>query len=56
MKSKHASMWIIHIKLKCFFWEETLLGGKRKENIYITGQILGENTEIKFGDLYMYYK
>ena len=34
MKSKHTSMWIIHIILKCFCWEEkTFLGTKETEYI-----------------------
>ena len=35
MKSKHTSMWIIHIKWKCFFWEEKrLLVQEKEKRIY----------------------
>ena len=30
MKSKHTSMWIIQIKLKCFCWKEKLFLGQEK--------------------------
>ena len=31
MKSKHIGIWIIHIKLKCFRWEEILQMGQERE-------------------------
>ena len=30
MKSKHTSLWIIQIKLKCFCWKEKLFLGQEK--------------------------
>ena len=39
MKSKHTSMSIIHIKLKCFCRAENVSLDKRKNNIKIAGQI-----------------
>ena len=39
-KNKDTSMWIIHIKLKCFCWEEKLFLGQEKKIYKITGQIL----------------
>ena len=39
MKGRHTGIWIIHIKLNWFCWEEKLfMGEKRKEHISITGQ------------------
>ena len=37
MKSKHTSMWIIHIKLKRFYWEENFLLAQvtREKRIYL---------------------
>ena len=39
MKSKHTNMWIIHIKLKCFFWKKNISWDKRKKNIQVNWTI-----------------
>ena len=49
IKSKHTSMSIVHIKLKCFCGEENIyLGLEKRQYIEIAGQIYGK---LKFVNL-----
>ena len=42
VNTQAVSMQIIHIKLKRFCWEENFSWDKRKDNIYMAGQIYGK--------------